>query len=116
MIEWSSSEPSPSGVPARRCANFANTLRVVVLDEPQVRDALRIPAPVRRRMERLVDAEVRVRPHARFLDHLHRDDVRAVRLPGQRDHLELHVEQLAEVVRRADRRIGQVGERLRCSP
>ena len=54
-----------------------------------------------------LDAQVRVSPHAGFLDHPHRRHIGPIRLPGQRDHLELNVEKLAEIVRRAERRIRQ---------
>ena len=61
-------------------------------------------------MERLVDVQVRIRPHARFLDHLHRRHAGAIGLQGQRDHLELDVEQLAEVLRRTERRARQIAQ------
>ena len=51
-------------------------------------------------------------PHAGFLDHPHRRHIRPIRLPGQRDHFELNSEMLAEVVRRANRCIRQIAQRL----
>ena len=81
---------------------------VVVLDEPQVGDAFRESAPVRRRVEGLVDSQVRVRPHAGFLDHLHRRHSGPIRLPGQREHFELHADELAEILRRPKRRARQI--------
>ena len=85
---------------------------MVVLDLPQVGDAVRESTPVRGRVERLVDVQVRVRPHAGFLDHLQRRHLGPIRLPGKRDHLELNVEQLAEILRRTERRTRQIAERL----
>ena len=81
---------------------------VVVLDEPQVGDAFRESTPVRGRVERFVDAQVRVGPHAGFLDHLHRGHSGPIRLPGQGDHLELNVEELTEILRRTERRTRQI--------
>src|SRR5215510_8334229 len=67
MSESSSTDLLPSRMSARRFLNLA-----------QVGDAIREAAPVRRRVERLVDVQVRIRPHARLLDHLHRRDARAI--------------------------------------
>ena len=116
MIELSSTVPLPSLHLLEALDEPGEDLGVVVLDLPQVGDAVREPAPVRGRVERLVDVQVRIGPHAGFLDHLHRGHPGPVGLPGQRDHLELHVEQLAEVLRRTERRARQRPSSWRSSP
>ena len=85
---------------------------VVVLDLSQVGDAVRESAPVRGRVERLMDVQVRVRPHAGFLDHLQRRHLGPIGLPGKREHLELHAEELTEILRRTERRTRQIVHRV----
>ncbi len=63
---------------------------------------------VRERVEGLIDIDLRVGAHAGFLHHAHGRNAGLAGLPGERDHLELDVQQLAEIIRRAQRCVRQI--------
>ena len=99
----------PSRISLRRC-ELREDRGVVVLDLAQVGDAIRESAPVRGRMERLVDVQVGTSacwlPRPSSWSPLW-SDWSARPAPS----IELHAEELTEILRRTERRAGQLVQR-----
>src|SRR5579883_2090307 len=84
--------------------------RVVGLDAHELLERLLLLAMMRQRMEGLGDVHHAVDAHRGLSGEAQRRHARLVRLPRERHHLELQVEQLREVIRRAERRMRQIAE------
>ncbi len=79
---------------------------MVGLDGRQTGELRRIVLMMGQRMEGIRHADHVVGAHADLLRDHEGGDACLVGLPGQRNHLEVHIEQFREILRDTERRIG----------
>ncbi len=113
-IEWSSRLPSPSGVFASFLQEVSDRRpRVILVELREPVDVRRNPRVVRRVVEPLVHAALRIEPIAELARDHERPDSREVRFPREREQVEHQHRVLLEVGRNAVRLVRHVDPRER---